>query len=813
MAKENNQLTNDTLQYAVKHFSMLPSSNLSIVSPDNMLDVAMEGLDMASIKVPASFMLSFILHVKSTYNVSFDKDATLYLLKLSAFASLESLHNYTQVLEDIIKKEFTPLSGNTLYKDFPQSVMNATQAELYFNAIYHYMTGDPNAILEGIFVRSNTKAENIPSDYLSVLNAEPNKVFSIREGNYIYDTVVNALVSSSTRLSPDDSSLLFRFCMGWEGVLSKQQETDSVLKETSAIMVVGMLVNRYRWFSKQEVTNSIGDIINSALPKATLKDLMRIILAFNYIKSKMKEDNLDFPTVAFDNVTKIISIIRLEPYVENENDYLYTGKVTDYTEGTWKNCLSTSEANAFNKVITGIIGSSIDDKQRLAELVQDTTQLWKRYLMTTKYNKNAKAINSLRDFVFSGENYSINSIVEKCLETGDLDSLLIALSDHPSMLVRRINQIYNSGMTVTSSQSYRLLTILRDADLRVLLQAYNGFHRNSILPDDAKRIVRYGSKTIITEKPASTHGNDDIIRAILCSAIVAKLGDTPLIRKVLDNLGDGDIVLPDKYKGIAIETSSDSNNSASTPMPIGSTLKLPVITRGKALQLYVHWTNSDQFNNTDIDLSVQLFNRHLGSVGHVGFTNLRQSSIVHSGDLTNAPAPDGATEIIRIPLEATQGISYIVPLLISFSGETMDTIGDVTFGWGLVDMDSPIDPKIDPTQFTSATIKSASTTVVPTVINLEASTITWVDISGNVLCAGNVVTYETDFLKEVVNYANASKNTFSISSLVHYMTIDSNSGINVVPKAIKGHNIILDLSTDEKVTSFMQNLLSNQYNS
>lgn len=146
----------------------------------------------------------------------------------------------------------------------------------------------------------------------------------------------------------------------------------------------------------------------------------------------------------------------------------------------------------------------------------------------------------------------------------------------------------------------------------------------------------------------------------------------------------------------------------------------------------------------------------------------------------------------------------------------MDTIGDVTFGWGLVDMDSPIDPKIDPTQFTSATIKSASTTVVPTVINLEASTITWVDISGNVLCAGNVVTYETDFLKEVVNYANANKNTFNLSRLVQliqYTLMDNISGTEVVPKAIKGHNIILDLSTDEKVTNFMQNLLSSQHNS
>jgi len=68
-------------------------------------------------------------------------------------------------------------------------------------------------------------------------------------------------------------------------------------------------------------------------------------------------------------------------------------------------------------------------------------------------------------------------------------------------------------------------------------------------------------------------------------------------------------------------------------------------------------------------------------------------------------------------------------------------------------------------------------------------------------------------LKEVVNYANSSKNTFKLFSLVQYMTMGSNSGTEVVPKAIEGHNIILDLSTDEKVTRFMQNLLSSQHNS
>lgn len=143
----------------------------------------------------------------------------------------------------------------------------------------------------------------------------------------------------------------------------------------------------------------------------------------------------------------------------------------------------------------------------------------------------------------------------------------------------------------------------------------------------------------------------------------------------------------------------------------------------------------------------------------------------------------------------------------------MDTIGDVTFGWGVIDMDSPLDPKVDPTQFTSATIKSLSTDVVPTVINLESSVITWVDISKQVLGAGNIVTYETDFLKEVVNYANSSKNTFNLFHLAQYMLMDNISGTEVIPKAIEGHNIILDLSTDEKVTSFMQNLLSSQHNS
>jgi len=66
------------------------------------------------------------------------------------------------------------------------------------------------------------------------------------------------------------------------------------------------------------------------------------------------------------------------------------------------------------------------------------------------------------------------------------------------------------------------------------------------------------------------------------------------------------------------------------------------------LRLFLHWMQADQ--RVDLDLSVGFFDEHWRHVGTCDYTSLRfaDRAAVHSGDRTDAPAPDGASEFLDL---------------------------------------------------------------------------------------------------------------------------------------------------------------------
>ncbi len=71
------------------------------------------------------------------------------------------------------------------------------------------------------------------------------------------------------------------------------------------------------------------------------------------------------------------------------------------------------------------------------------------------------------------------------------------------------------------------------------------------------------------------------------------------------------------------------------------------VTFDKVLRLFVYWKEDGA--RTDLDLSCIQYDADWNYVGHVSYTNLAASGIVHSGDLQSAPL--GAAEFIDITLD------------------------------------------------------------------------------------------------------------------------------------------------------------------
>jgi hypothetical protein len=115
-------------------------------------------------------------------------------------------------------------------------------------------------------------------------------------------------------------------------------------------------------------------------------------------------------------------------------------------------------------------------------------------------------------------------------------------------------------------------------------------------------------------------------------------------------------------------------------MPRGSVTEIT----GDTLRLFLHWRQAE--HRTDYDLSAAFLTEQWTLGAHCSYTDLRTNLragggfAVHSGDLVEAPGPDGATEFIDINLTRCP-FRYIVTQVNQFGGEPFGTTPEGFTGW------------------------------------------------------------------------------------------------------------------------------------
>ncbi|MFJ3883107.1 MXAN_6230/SCO0854 family RING domain-containing protein [Streptomyces sp. NPDC090077] len=165
-------------------------------------------------------------------------------------------------------------------------------------------------------------------------------------------------------------------------------------------------------------------------------------------------------------------------------------------------------------------------------------------------------------------------------------------------------------------------------------------------------------------------------------------------------------------------------------VPRGSTQTLP---EGELLRLFLHWTEPTG-NRTDLDLSVAFFDADWKYTGLCDYTRLRygpHGAAVHSGDLTSAPAPDGATEYVDLDLEALaeNGDAYAVPVVFSFNNIPFDELPDAFAGFMALPADGPRGSSYDPrTVRQRFDLTGESRICMPMVVDLRDRRALWTDV-------------------------------------------------------------------------------------
>lgn len=108
-------------------------------------------------------------------------------------------------------------------------------------------------------------------------------------------------------------------------------------------------------------------------------------------------------------------------------------------------------------------------------------------------------------------------------------------------------------------------------------------------------------------------------------------------------------------------------SKSSVALPRGSRIPLP---ESKVLRLFVHWMQRDS-RDVDLDLSAICYDDDWKKRGVCSFAglSLENGAAIHSGDFTEAPPPEGASEFIDLDIEKFRklGLRTIVMSILSYN--------------------------------------------------------------------------------------------------------------------------------------------------
>ena len=145
------------------------------------------------------------------------------------------------------------------------------------------------------------------------------------------------------------------------------------------------------------------------------------------------------------------------------------------------------------------------------------------------------------------------------------------------------------------------------------------------------------------------------------------------------------------------------------------------------LRLFLHWTDTAT-SRVDLDLSAMVFDDAWRPLAFCDYTALRSPlGLVHSGDLTSAPPPLGATEFLDLDLTrlGAVGVRYVAPMVLSYNDVPFDLLTDAFAGLALPDDGPLFDPARVLVRFD---LRGDARRYLPFVVDLQWRELRWLDL-------------------------------------------------------------------------------------
>ncbi|GGS91879.1 MULTISPECIES: TerD family protein [Streptomyces] len=279
---------------------------------------------------------------------------------------------------------------------------------------------------------------------------------------------------------------------------------------------------------------------------------------------------------------------------------------------------------------------------------------------------------------------TLDSRVEELLGADDVTgAALLLASAAPGKLLRSLDRLLRAcpGQVERDAVTAAAEAAAPQVSGRVLLSVREHFHNRTLerVPRPRRFFVNRGGRAWVTTDTRPPVPEPETKR------LVAAL-DAETRRRLPE---PGHLLVDPAVLDVALPLSGKATAAGLGVLPRGSVSPVD----GELLRFFVHWRQAQR--STDFDLSALMLDGSYETVTWLSYTALQDLEGEHSGDITDAPAPDGASEFINLRLDAVRG-DFIVPQVNIFSGEGFEEVAESFFGFMLRDADQqgrPFEPR------------------------------------------------------------------------------------------------------------------------
>jgi stress response protein SCP2 len=461
-------------------------------------------------------------------------------------------------------------------------------------------------------------------------------------------------------------------------------------------------IEELKWFLESRSF----DIINTLPDKFNHQEVMAIVVT-KMIELKCFAIDSNFARKYFNSATSILRVI----VAMNKGDVSLASnvvfpKLTNFQKASICNVLETID--------------NLDvDMLRHANKWKLLFKLMRaKQFSTKKYPKLCAAVSVVRGH---SKAVTFNSTTEMYFAEQQKNLLINHLTTRPSMFARQLDRI----LKVFDDHDFILYSFRRIVDecsSLVLLQLI-GFYRSR--NSNPKRVfMPKGDKA----KGYVTDNNLQELDAKTCARIIAICFDglEDIYRQKLEL---GNVYIDPVMAKYTIPLQLRSASKSFKTVGRGTRFAID----SDFIRLFVNWVNIDEDTRTDLDLSGFLLDEDFGEIDSIAYYNLSNSKLQcnHSGDIVDAPAPDGACEFIDIDINSmlANSVRYVVMCVHNYTNQPFAKFDTAFAGW--MSRDNLISGEVFEPRTVSHRydLTSDSQYSLPVVFDLVNKEAIWLDLS------------------------------------------------------------------------------------